>query len=411
MKELFRIRAFVLVWAGQIVSGLGGMFAIFVEGWLLFELTDSKLAMGALHTTYLVTLLTVQLIVGPLLDRWDLRKVMIASEWIRAVGYLFPAVMLTLGWLQPWHLFVSTIFAGMMEPLFRPANMAYLPAIVPKERLTKANSFIEGTLTLGFLVGPPAAGLMLVWWEPKVIFYLIVVLMVVAGWVLWFLPLKEVKKTDYPSHSWLRQFREGAAFFKTAPVLFGTGMLVMLSNFSTGAAHPMYLPYVRDVLNGSSFQLGVFFSMYSVGVLFGSLFMGWIPEPKRKKHYMLGGNLVFGACLALLALSHWYPLSLSIAVIGGFFMIWFNILNSTLYQRMVPESLRGRVFALRLLMAQGAMPLGALFGGVVAEAWGVMVLFGMTGGIVVMGTLAAYFIPVFNQLNQEWEAPPQKQPC
>ncbi|MDR6225859.1 MFS transporter [Desmospora profundinema] len=405
MKELLRIRAFVLVWAGQFASGLGGMFATFLEGWLVYELTGSKLAMGALHTAYLVPLLTVQLLVGPFLDRWDLRKVMIASEWIRAVAYLFPAVMLTWGWLEPWHLFVSAVFTGITEPLFRPATMAYVPAIVPKEKLIKANSLLEGTMSFALLIGPPAAGLLLVWWDPQYILYLLVSLMGTAGLVLWFLPCREGERATVQPVSWFRQFREGAAFFKTAPVLLGTGLLILLGNMSFSATNPMFLPYVTDVLNGSSFQVGLLFSTYSLGILAGSMFMGWIPEPKRKKNYILGANLIMGSCLGLLSVAYWYPLALLLAVVSGFFGIWFNILNSTLYQRMVPEQLRGRVFALRLLMAQGGMPIGAMFGGVIAESWGVMPLFAIAGSMVVTVTIIAWFLPVFAKLNQEWEAP------
>ncbi|PTM57456.1 MFS transporter [Desmospora activa] len=402
MKELLRQRVFVLLWAGQIASGLGGMFATFVEGWLIFELTGSKMLMGSLHMTYLIPLLLVQLLVGPFLDRWDLRKVMVASELIRGAAYLFPAVMLTLGLLQPWHLFVSAMLMGCTEPLFRPAAMAYLPSVVSKEKLVKANSLLEGTMSFAMLAGPPVAGLLLMMWDAHVILYLLVVLMAIAGALIWFLPPKKKIASTQEKGAWVQQFREGVSFYKVQPVLLGTGLLIMVGNLCFSAANPMYLPYVLEVLGGTTFHYGLLMSSLSLGMIGGSLFMGWIAEPRRKKPYMLGANLIGGLCLGLLSLVYWYPLAIGLAAISGFFLIWFNILNTTLYQRFVPEELRGRVFSLRILLAQGGMPVGAFVGGITAESWGVTTLFALAGGLVVIASVVAWFLPVFRQLDQEW---------
>lgn len=355
--------------------------------------------------TYLIPLLLVQLLVGPFLDRWDLRKVMVASEWIRGVAYLLPAVMLTLGQLQPWHLFVSAMMMGCMEPLFRPAAMAYLPSVVSKERLVKANSLLEGTMNFAMLAGPPVAGLMLMMWDAHLILYLLVMLMGTAGGVIWFLPPITKIATGKEKTTWMQQFREGASFYQVQPVLLGTGLLIMVGNLCFSAANPMYLPYVLEVLGGSTLHYGLLMSSLSLGMMGGSLFMGWRSEPRRKKLFMLGANTIGGICLGLLSLVYWYPLALGLALISGFFLIWFNILNTTLYQRLVPEELRGRVFSLRILLAQGGMPVGAFAGGMIAQSWGVTTLFAIAGGMIVMASMVAWYLPVFRQLDREWEEP------
>ena len=69
MKELIRNRSFLLVWMAQAASGLGGMFAMFIEAWLVYSITGSELAMGGLVMAFMTASLTVQLggaVFGPL---------------------------------------------------------------------------------------------------------------------------------------------------------------------------------------------------------------------------------------------------------------------------------------------------------------------------------------------------------
>jgi MFS family permease len=153
MTELFRNRAFIFLWLGQAASGLGGTFATFIMSWLVYELTGSLVAMGSIWVATMVPGLITQLWSGPYLDRWNRKKVMIFSEWMRAVAFLIPAIMFTIGDLQVWHLYLTAVIIGVAEPLFRPSSMAFVAEILPKDRLNQGNSFLEGTMQVMFLIG------------------------------------------------------------------------------------------------------------------------------------------------------------------------------------------------------------------------------------------------------------------
>ena len=90
MKELIRNRKFLLVWLAQAASGLGGIFAMFIEAWLVYTITGSKMAMSGLVMAFMTASLTVQLGVGPFLDRWDRRFVMALSRGPGLWDIFFP---------------------------------------------------------------------------------------------------------------------------------------------------------------------------------------------------------------------------------------------------------------------------------------------------------------------------------
>lgn len=83
----------------------------------------------------------------------------------------------------------------------------------------------------------------------------------------------------------------------------------------------------------------------------------------------------------------------------GLFAITFNINNTTLYQRRVPEHLRGRVFSVRILLAQAGIPFGAALGGLFAEAFSIPLLFAVLGILIVLTNLICWMHPIFEKLN------------
>ena len=96
--------------------------------------------------------------------------------------------------------------------------------------------------------------------------------------------------------------------------------------------------------------------------------------------YMILSNGVAGVAIAVMGAVHLFPVALLMGFVSGICAIVFNVLNTTLYQRFVPKEIRGRVFTVRILLAQSAIPLGAFLGGGFAELWGLAPCFSSREG-------------------------------
>lgn len=404
MKELFKNKSFIYIWLGQSTSALGGTFAAFIMSWLAYEFTGSKVAMGSVWVFYMIPSLLTQLLSGPYLDRWDRRNVMVFSEWLRASVFLAGFILFITDSLGLWYLYSMAILMGIAEPLFRPSSMAYVAQILPQDKLIQGNSFLEGTMQLMMLIGPVLGGLLLQILGAELILGLLVLTLGGSGFFLCLLP--KSKHQYVKKENWLTQFKEGISFYKMYPVMLGIGILLMLMNFCSGAANPMYLPYITEHLGGSTLQYGLFTSSFSLGMMAGSVFMGSRSrEPKDRRLVMLGSSLFLGLGFIVLGLSSSYVLSLAIVMIQGIMIMIFGIHNTTLYQKRVPEHLRGRVFSIRILLAQSGMPVGAMVGGIVAEAWNIPVLFISIGCIMTLVILTSLVTPIFRQLNDQAQGP------
>lgn len=381
---------------------MGSTFAVFLLSWLVFDLTGSKIAMGSVWVAFMIPNLGMNIIMGPYLDRWDRRNVMIFSELLRGGTFFILTLVYTFDALMMWQLYFVAILLGIAEPLFRPSSMAYVAQILPKDRLQKGNSLLDGTVQTVMLFGPALGGLMISTIGTFSVMVTLVSVLCLSGILLFFLPRKK-KAVVEKKQGWLGQFKEGLKFYQMYPVLLWVGIMMMMINFASGAAQPMYLPFVIEELNGNAFHYGLFTSAFSTGMIMGSLFTAVTKEPNNRRAVMLGALMINGSLLALLGWVNVFEVAALMVFASGFTAIIFNINNTTLYQKRVPDEIRGRVFTVRIFLAQAGIPFGAGFGGLVADMTSITGLFTILGSIVVMITIVAWFSPVFRLLNEPLE--------
>ncbi|RNA67468.1 MFS transporter [Alteribacter keqinensis] len=182
-------------------------------------------------------------------------------------------------------------------------------------------------------------------------------------------------------------------------MLLWIGLLMMVINFSTGAAVPLFLPYIIQHIGSTEFMYGLFTSLFSFGMMAWSLVTGMFKQPKNLRIVMLGSLSANGFLMVSLALITNIWTALCVALFQGIFAMIFTIIKTTFYQQRVPAPIRGRVFAVRTLLAQTGIPLGAVFGGFIAEGYGFTILFITLGGIILIATTMTWFSEIYHQLN------------
>ncbi|MED3648652.1 MFS transporter [Halalkalibacterium halodurans] len=393
-------KAFILVLIGQGASGLGNTFAIFLMSWLLYDLTGSIFAMGTLWFVYVFSMIICHIVSGPFLDRYNKKYVLIFSEWTKALIFVLPLLCLYFNILTIEILYLVVVLVGLVEPLFRPASLAYIVNIVREKELVKANSVLETIVQTMMIAGPAIGGILLGFFSPIYVIAFLIVVLSLAGILLSYLPGEQIEKNNIqPKQSWLKDFSEGIQFFIKNKLFLWIAGLIFFVNLGAGATQPMLLPYVLEYLGGDSFQYGLISSGVAIGMLVGAVTISTVNKFKNIKAVMLGTLMLSGVSLFLLGFTNTFLLSLFFIILFGFFVVIFNINNTMLYQANVPQAIRGRVFIARGLLARVGIPIGAISGGFLGEAIGINFLFNLIGVIIVIPCTIAWFIPSFNKLK------------
>ena len=146
------LRDFRLVWVGGFVNNIGDwLLKIALPVYVYIE-TGSGTATAVLFAVELIVAVVLGPLGGSLVDRWDLRRTLIATNLAQAVA-LLPLIAVTAD--RVWPAIVVTTVQSALAQLNNPANAALLPRIVPTEHLTVANA---ANSTSSSRTGSSAAG-------------------------------------------------------------------------------------------------------------------------------------------------------------------------------------------------------------------------------------------------------------
>lgn len=403
-------RSFWLLVSGQAVSVLGDFLESMAVGWLVYQMTGSKVAMASLFLVSWIPQVILLLFGAPFLDRVDRRRLMVHLDLFRMILYVMPPVLAWTGYLEPWHLFALQLVAGAVGALFEPALMAILPTLVEEKQLIRANAIHGGVRQAMTIAGPVLGGLLVAKMGSNPALILDALSFGLSALTLLLIPapagrmaMRDTDKADYWS-----ELTAGFLFFWRVRSLLLVMIIASLSNIGIMAINTIMIPFVRDFLHKDSISVGLLQTAWGVGYLISSAVLGAIGLVRRKRLGLLGAFVVQGlsiACLGLVRPGYiYYAMAMQ-----GLFGVTSAVLGaviSALYQHLVPDPLRGRVMAVRILIGQAAMPVGAFMGAFVAEYIGIPLTFGLSGAIIAVVAIIGFLLPVSHSLDHEALAAP-----
>ncbi|MFJ8064003.1 MFS transporter [Psychrobacillus sp. NPDC096426] len=396
-NTLLKSRPFLIVWIGNVISELGGAFGTFCNSILIYQLTNSTMALGSMWLLYFIPSIILQLFIGPFIDRWSRKWIMVFSQWTRGLIFLIPLVSLATGNLHAWHIYAVQIIVGLITPIYTPANQAITPTIVPKDQLAAANAYIDGTVRLMTFLAPILGGIVIEYIGviPTILF--VCGTLITSGALLLF--IQENRISLSVRTSWLEQFLEGISYFFKQRLIVWLGIFLAFVQFGVGVTMVVTLPYITKELSGSYAEYGYFMASFPLGYVIGSILVGKITYNSRRV-LMLGALIIGGLTFIALGFNHSIILGIMTEVIAGIAMAFFGVHNLTIFQQTVPNELMGKVASVRLFIIRGAMPLGVLVGGILSEQWGIRPLYFLIGSIICTVSLLGILLPYFRFMDE-----------
>ncbi|HSJ29698.1 MAG TPA: MFS transporter [Acidimicrobiia bacterium] len=381
MRDLLRIRDFRLLFAGQAMSNWGDGLTTLTLLILTQRLTGSVAAVAGTAIAVALPSLLLGMLAGVYVDRWDRRKVMIASDVVRG--------LLVLGFIfvgsadQIWLLYGIAFLQSAVGVFFNPAKGAIIPRIVGRERLLAANSLMETSRVVFSLLGTAAAG---VWAGVGDVIWPIFVIDS-ATFVLSALFEKAIRTPAAPERQSepARVLQEMMTGIRLATsnrtlvgILVGAGVLM----FGLGAVNVLLVPFVVDDLGVSEAWFGALEGSQVVSMVVSGTLVAVLAtrfRPTRLVSIALAG---IGCVIAAVSLVT-APWQLMIALFAvGWFVTPLQASVSTLIQSEVADELRGRIgSALNTVIGSANVASMALAGGAAA-------LIGTRGVFVISGALA-----------------------
>ncbi|MEK6304001.1 MAG: MFS transporter [Acidobacteriota bacterium] len=409
IRQVLQLKPVRRLWLSQIVSVFGDFLAIFaVLSYASFDLHATATQVTLISVSFMIPFAFVSPVAGVFVDRWNVKRTMVASDLIRAglaLGLVFAG---TLG-----QIYAILFLLSVVSTFFVPAQTVTLRTIVPREGLLAANSLIQQAFQIMRIVSPALAGAMVAWFGASSCYYLDSLSYVFSASMIASLVISREPavpaKDSHPLKSILNDLMAGLKFIGTHATISYVILAMAAGMFAISCFAPLIAVYVRDELHATSLAFGVINSLIGVGMIAGTLTMSRLAQKVSKTHLALWGLLTMGAFVLVLAAFKTIAAA-SIGMFGvGVGVIFVFVSAQTLMQGQTPMALIGRVSSTVMSVLSFAQLIGLVFSGSLAETLGTTKLFYASAAMLMLMTVLGYF-----RLPQQAAIPParpQEQPA
>jgi MFS family permease len=366
-------------WLARLAASASMEMGGVAQGWLVYQITGSALALGWVSAARSVARLILSLYGGALADRLQRRQVLIWCRAAMLINVLAIAVLILSGSIQVWHLVLYSFVSGVISSLMMPAQKAYLAELAGRKNLLNAVSLTSVGMGLMGILGASLAGFFIEWFGAQGVYFFIAALYVWAIYALGRLPPSS--SNNGRSTSVWTDLREGVTYLKSVPIvlpLLGIAIVRIMLGWSYRTLMPVY---AQEVLQFDARGLGILSAAPSIGSLLGSLALASLGDFRGKGKILLIAGLVMGLALVGFSNTQTFVLALIILVIVGAARNATIITNQTLLQESCSDAFRGRVMAM-YMMTVGLLPLGTIPAGAIADRWGVPLALTIQGALM-----------------------------
>ncbi|MBL8165114.1 MAG: MFS transporter [Anaerolineae bacterium] len=365
---LVGMKAFYALVAGQFASAMGSAISRFgLSVWVLQQ-TGSTTAYTTLMFFAVFPVGFGALIAGPLVDRWNRRRVMMVSDAVAALSTLILAILFLLNSLELWHLYIGLFVNGVASAFSRPALDASVASLVPKDNLNRASGLSQLTGALEMILSSAVAGFIVGAFGLGAAFLIDFLSFAVNIVVLLFtsIPQPAPSQAAQDRQSFWKDFRIGVRYVRQRPAMIYLMVLFSVTMFLLpGVAYSLVTPLVLSFASEES--LGLILSGFGVGSLIGGTLMAMGLGSKQRMRTILISMMTAGLAAMLISLRE-NTLLIGIGfVVTGISFVFIIGLNRVIWQLKAAPDVLGRIFALQLALGVGAQSLGVLLSGALAD--------------------------------------------
>ena len=385
-------RDFRVLLTSQGISSLGDGVSFAALPLLVLALTGSGFAMGIVGALQTLPDLFFGMVAGAIADRSDRKRMMFLADLGRAGLTALIPISVALGGPTMAVILLVAAPTSILRSFFLAGYTASVPALVGRSQIGRANSYFEAVYSAGYIIGPAIAGVLAATIGPGPTLAIDALSFALSALGLLFVRRDLRAPVDRPRRRLLTEIREGIDFIAADPtlrtvILFWGATSILLAPLVTALA----VHVTRDLGEPPS-VLGLILASYGVGTVFGSLLTARRIGRGRVAEILLGGNLVIGLALVVVAVSVATPLQIGAAFVAGIAQSMVLVTYITLRTAYSPDDLLGRIGSTARSISLGLQPIGLLVGGALIDLTSGSATIALIG--VAVATIALVFAPI-----------------
>ncbi len=423
-----KFHSYFIIWLGQTASVLGTSMTTFAMTIWAWDKTGRAAPLAFIVATGLVTYLLLTPIAGIVVDRYDRKRIMLGADLGAGVISLIIYLLFANGWLEVWHLYVTTFVVGALEAFHLPAYVTAAATLLPKEEYGRAAGMRSFSFSLANVAAPPLAGVLIGLIGIGGIILIDLATFTVASLLLTLVTVPPPEQSEEPPDFSATQMFFGFRYIRQRPELLGLQATLTVTNFFAAfTEYAIISAFILARTGGNEVVLGTVQAASAAGALAGGALASLWGGPRRKVRAILLslalGFLFNGILFGLGREGIWWSATLFLGamltpvLVSAFYGLW---------QSIIPADLQGRVFAARDILVDLPVLLGAFLAGPLADTFfepalrpggmlagtfgrfvgtsagsGMALMFVLFGGLGVIVSLAGFGLRPLMKLEEE----------
>ena len=412
-RRLLHNRALTRLFVGEFISAIGDWLYLVALLIVIYAQSGDAVLLGVVGAARVVPYVILSVPAGIIADRYDRRMILLVSDIARG------AIMVALAILVYSHgplitIVALAIVATCFSAFFYPAIGALIPSLVTDEsELGPANSAWASLDTLAFVVGPALAGILVAVGDVVWAFILNAISFGIVAIVLWRLPRPERAPTRAEAAAQVAAGADQPAGGEPLPSTLdllrpvarpfaGVVLVNSAASFAFGGLSIATVVLAVDILKAGEGATGYLNAAIGIGGLIGALISGALVLRRSLAQPLLGGAVTFGLGLAVLGLVP--NLGVALVAIGAAALgsLLVDVASATVFQRTIPDQIRGRALGVNHTIAIGAYAVGAFLAPILLAGFGagpvlvglaLAAVAGALGGTLLIGAAAVQAPP------------------
>lgn len=409
---VLRIASFARLWLANLAGSVGQQFgtlalsvtAVTTLGASAFEVSVIA-ALGS--TAYLV----LGIPAGVWVDRWSKKRVLLAAEAARALAVASVPCAFALGVLSVAQVMVVAAVNGVADLFFGVAHTSVLPAVVSRERVSEASARLQTSDTTVRVVGPGLAGQVLRLAGGPVVYGVTAIMHGLSWLFIAGVKVDEPAARGRGREPFWASLRTGLGFVAGHPVLRTFLMSGALINLGAGAYGAVLAVFILRDLGMSPALFGLATSVGALGGIAGSLAGLRVKRALGSIRAVMVCYCSLSAAFAMVPLAAVLPAPPLLPIVASSLLfsallVMASISSTGVNARVTPYSLMGRVTSARRFVTMGAVPVGAMAGGLVATLAGNIWTLWLAALLAALTVVPFALSPLLTvrELPGEWEA-------
>lgn len=374
-KKLFN-KNFLLMLQGSLFSNFGDILYSIAIGYFVYNTTGSEAMMGIFTSISMFVTMFLSPITGAIVDRISRKAVIIGMDAVRGIFMLIIGTLCLNNNLQINVLIGFTILISLSNVMFRPAIGTVLVDIVPKKDFVQANSISSGVLSVVDLISKGISGFLLVYVGVGQLIIFNGISFLFSAFTEYFIYIPKTPKqgTKVGIKIILMDVIEGFKDLMSTKALKFLFSVAIILNFLVAGIFSLILVFTTQ--KGYSLeQYGVLISGYSLGSLFGALFVSLYKIPDNKRHpTMCFSFLVFGVVFIIGLLSNNFYVTLVFMVIAAFLNSLSNMILNSSMMLLMPKDKRSAILGFIMASSTGGTALSTVMYGFLSEIYPIYII-------------------------------------